>query len=351
MNKAFDSTDHKKLMKAFIKDDIKGFTDLAKSDIDINSLNKWGETVISYIIKVHYTFSTTREFFNILLKNGASLKQIGLEEGLLSIVINNHQETYYLEELLKNNININDFGIWREVPEDENNFYNSAILTAIENCNNNFINLLLKYKPDLDIETHKGETILNHLITCYCEKGKHKELFPIFKKLLKYGADPDVIGCLGLRAIHHLALANCDISLFKILIKYNIDINAKNLHGDTALKITARHNKHELSRFLIKNGADMEITDLDGDSIIMLSVICRKFETFELLYNSGANLTRIGANNNNILHLLAESSKTCHLDTNDIKFNQYYKKISKLHPQLLDMKNTNGQTPFDIYEC
>ena len=344
MNEISNNQDYTELMNAFYANDIKRFVNLIENGANINSIDRFGETVLGSLMRRYHGLFKTRNFFDILLKNGASLKQIGLEQGLLSMAANYHNNDYYLKKLLNNNINIDDFGVWKRAPGCHYNCYESALLTAIGKCNNDFINLLLKHKPDMNIETHQGETVMNHLIISYCTRQKHNDLLPNIKKLLKYGADPEAIGRFGFRAIHYLSIFNCNISLFEILIKNNINIDSKDSSKQTALKIAASNRNYKLSKFLIENGADIKIAVDMGYS----PLIHENFKIFKLFYDNGLDLLKIDDNNNNLLHLIAKGISEGHIKGGGMEFKKYYEKISKLHPKLLDIKNSKGLTPSDI---
>ena len=299
-------------MSSFLNNDIDEFRYLINQGMNLNCLNEDGESLISRIMHYKET-KKRRKFFNLLLKNNVSLKQIGIEENLLNISINRN-EYYYIKKLLEYNININVSGKYKFANwDDESRSDPAPIFTSIKNFNEPVINLLLKNNVDLDIETENGDTILNYLVKRYFLYRKNKKLLPIFKKLIKHGANPDVIGKKGCRTIHILAERKNTMNFFEILYKNNckININAKNSFGKTALMLAIENDNFEISEFLIKKGANLFITNCCG---------------------------------NNTLHIIADKINK----TNKTKHKKLFKKISKSHPELLNVKNSNNKTPYNM---
>ena len=340
------NNDYDKLMNSFLNKDILKFSNLIDSGYDANSLSDDGKSFISKMLE-YPSDNTNKEFLNILLNSGMSLKQHGIERGLLSISIRNQSKIDYLKKLLESNINVNTFGVYKGRLDGMSWPDCPPIFHAIVKGDIQFIDLLLKYDIDFDIENSEGETPLNYLIDTYCTYHRKPELLPsICEKFLNHGANPNAIGEMGRQSIHVLSFHYHNDDLFEILYKHNneIDINAKDFYGNTALKICACEGNFKGLKFLINHGGDSNIINRYKTSALMMSVHSNSLEIFEYLLSHGASVLVCNNDNNNILHFLAKNM-VIHKKS---KFEKYFNEISKSHPELLVIKNKNGDTPLNI---
>ena len=334
------NNEFEKLYNAFIYDDVDEFLQLIDQGVDVNCLSEYGLPLINRIFYCNNK-NKVKKFFNLLVENGASINKVGNSENLINQVITSTNDTYYLKELLKRNSNPNDFGVFRIIDWHK---YDPAIFEAINRRNYKAIKLLLKHNLDLNIENQYGDTPLNHLIYTYDEKNK--QLTKIVKKFLSHGADPNIIGTFGEKAIHLAAKYSNDEKLLKVLYdNASIDINAREYNGETPLMLTAEKGNLKGTEFLVQKNANLEILSGNESSAISYSIANNHYDIFKFLLNKGASLLHINKKNNNILHKIAKYSLY-----KKSKHHKYFKKISKLHPELLDMKNCDGKTPPHILQ-
>ena len=264
--KTANNNDFNKLMDSYSNKDINKFSELIDQGVNINCINNDGKSFISSLLNGRHN-SVMDEFLSILLKNNVSLKQIGIEKSLLTIVIQNHNNTSCLEKLLKNNINIDNFGIVKHRRSIGGGSYRDdpaifhAIWQAVVKEDNRIVDLLLKYNVDLNIENQYDETPLHFLLRETSFYKKRKSATYLMEKLLKNGADPSILGPDGNTIIHYTASHFYGTDVLKILFthNHNININAKNKHGDTALIKAVRNKNFKVARFLIRNGANSNV--------------------------------------------------------------------------------------------
>ena len=343
-----DNGDFTKLMNAIKTNDINKFKKLIKLGADINSLNKNQKTLISKILSpTMIKNKNNHDFFDILIKNNVSLKRIGNEQNLLSLAMRiHHIDPHYFHKLLKNNININDCGVYME--RNKQIIFDPPIFEAIRRSNPYCINmLLLKEELDIEIENKHGEVLLNFLIKNYSINKNQENLPVIFKKLINDGYDPNARGHLGEQTLHCLAEYYFQTDLFEFLFNSNnyIDINSKTMFGDTALKIAAKHGNINAVKFLIEKKADLNIPSLSGKTAILEAATGRNnLNIFKILLKNNADLKITDNNQNNILHYITKHKKCI----NKIPYNYYINKISNLHPEFLYMKNKYNDTPLQI---
>ena len=369
--KTANDSDFDKLMDSYANKDINKFSKLIDQGVNINCLNNNNESFVSRMLRQEYN-SVMDEFLSILLKNNISLKQIGIEQSLLAIVIHYHNNTSCLEKLLKNKININDFGVYRFSMSKTQLRYQPAIFHAISKEDDGIIDLLLKYNPDLNIENNDGETPL-HFLLQKRYNFTNQNIALLFDKLLKNGADPNILGPYGNTLIHYLASCEHGYDMFEFLFnnKHNININAKNKDGDTALSLAIKTKNIFAVKFLIKKGADINIRYWDKFTVVMLAVNIDDIEILNYILKQSPDLSIVNDDGDNILHLLAKKinkqNNKIHkkyfdqisklhpellarkINKQDSKTHQkYFDQISKLHPELLNIKNFRGKLPCDL---
>jgi ankyrin repeat protein len=120
---------------------------------------------------------------------------------------------------------------------------------------------------DINSQNKDGDSALNLSII-----NAH---FEIVKYLLYSGANPNIkdndkvsplmAACMSYENI------NDYLQIIKLLLKYNVDINAQDIEGNTALfHALMCSNKIEIVDLLLKAGADPNIKNNDGDNALIL---------------------------------------------------------------------------------
>ena len=334
--------DFDKLMNSFKNNNIEEFAQLIESGFSINCLNSKKCSLISEMMK-QTDKDHARKFIDMLFDMSVSLRKIGRERSLLSIATDMHKDSYYLKKLLAKNMNINSVGVYGR--RGDYGYDDPVIFNAMQHLNDDFINLLLDHKPDLGAENSRGITALNYLIEVYCKNNEYERLLPIFERFLELGADPEISSRDGSRALHVLAMFANNEKLFDILFENtkNLMLNTRNEYCNTPLILAARNGNLIGIKYLIKVGAALDAIGNYNYTAILKSIIHDENEIFNYLLDSGADLFIVDKNKDNILHHICKNEEyetSCH--------GKYFKEISKLHPELLDMKNTEDKTPLEI---
>ena len=344
--KTANYSDFNELMDSYLNKDINKFCELIDRGININCLNNNGKSFVSCILAREDHEDMMDKFLQILLKNNISLKQIGIERSLLTIAIERHDNTSCLEKLLKSNINIDNFGMFKyQINEQECCKDDPAIFHAIWRGDDDIMNLLLKYNPDLNVENHAGETPLLYLLRTVNIRRKNWTT-DYFDKFLKNGANPNTLNEDGNTIMHNMAFhSHCD-DMFEILFNYkhNININAKNKFGDTALFSATTIGNISAVEFLIKKGADLNIRCHHGFTAIMAAIKIYNTKIFDFILDQSPDLSIVNDHGDNVLHTLA---KNIIIDEGKI-LQRYFDQISKSHPELLNIKNSKKLTPTDL---
>ncbi|MCE3233577.1 MAG: hypothetical protein K0R98_1834 [Rickettsiaceae bacterium] len=100
--------------------------------------------------------------------------------------------------------------------------------------------------------------------TVTATKEKAEKKFEVFKFLLEQGANPNIIDCRGMNALHY-AVESRNLAAVKLLVnagKIN-DINARDGLGFTALASAAFFKNYAICEFLLRQ-PDIDINCFDG---------------------------------------------------------------------------------------
>ena len=68
------------------------------------------------------------------------------------------------------------------------------------------------------------------------------------------------------------AVSHEDLSVLRILLRYNAAVNFSDIWGNTCLMIAAESDKADTVSFLMESGADLECVNRDGDNFFDLAI-------------------------------------------------------------------------------
>ena len=169
---------------------------------------------------------------------------------------------YYFE---KEKINISDL---------RDNAGQSLLIHLIKTCNLEGLKMLIK-KLDVNIEEDQEDTPLIWAIRL-CIPNDGLKIRPSFKELI------DSIIC-----------DTCSKEVLKfILNQENLNINQKNVNGDTALIKSVLQENEEFVHMLINCGADINIQNNTGNSPLIISVDNGYTSISQMLLQHGADINR-----------------------------------------------------------
>lgn len=164
------------------------------------------------------------------------------------------------------------FGIILEIgghyDDDNNNYKENTFLKTIEYVNK-------KINLNFNATNENGDTFL-------IAASSRRSSVKIFKSLIGYGADVNAKNNDGRTAL----MLTSNLEIAKLLIDSGADVNAKNNNGGTAL-IWA--DKLEIAKLLIDNGADINAKDSLGHTALTQAVNWDRLEIAKLLIDNGAD--------------------------------------------------------------
>ena len=357
MNSKIHSTEEQRsLFLALLNGDFEKFCQLIEDGANINCISNKGEALISNIVENKFQLKNNKKFFNKLMSLNVSFQHGKNECDLLSTAIRFQPDIYYMEKLLEKGIKINYMSCCEDIYDLDNKdmlTYGPSIYEAITSFDTKKIDLLLKYKPDLEMCNSDNMPLLSFLLdTCCYHKKIVDYYFPILmiKGASIYDTDLD-----GRQPIHYCAEYNQNIEIFDLLIKNNVNINARDKHGNTPLMYAAMNYNYKSASILLKNNADLNLQNKHGRTAIMITMafyIDSRTSTREnvdikminFFLKSKYNLLLCDNNSENFAHYLARCPKNI---WNDKTIKKYSKLFNK-HPKLISQKNKDGKTPMDI---
>ena len=152
--------------------------------------------------------------------------------------------------------------------QPENFLYPSFIIPCIEGVlEGSIAETLLKAIGDLNTQQENGLTFL--MIAC-----KFGQL-DIVMTLLVNGADPNICDSNGNNALHYILMSDSSeenkLGIIYMLLSMNMNVNARNTDGVTALMIASRKGYTEVIKLLEKNNADPNVTDKKGMTALIFA--------------------------------------------------------------------------------
>jgi ankyrin repeat protein len=313
-----------------------------------------------------------------------------------------------------------------------NNDSLTPLLLAVEKPNLAIVNALLKADADLTAIDNEDRNVLLHALEYFIDQdelftqAQYKKTQDLIDQLLAAGADINSQSGKGNNALY-ISLAKYPIAkhlltkspnlkalnyedetvlfqaaranytefetkeIFDALIKQGVDINSRNIYGETALQAAIRHSKPNALFYLLTLGADPNVvkdSELDQTGYDLPMYILgsnyieskKKLPAMEYLIKAGARLNHTNANGENIIFislrdydnglvftnwLLQQGAKPTvtnlkgqtplHIliqETGEYKLTnpQYFKKIQALVKQFIDQgvdinaRDMNGKT-------
>jgi ankyrin repeat protein len=146
----------------------------------------------------------------------------------------------------------------------------SALVMAVNRNDVDVIDFLLKKEVDINTIDNEGNTLSYYLLNNF--KANNTKAFEDKLSLLK--ANGLVINQAqnNGNTLLHIATERNNLELLKRLETFDIDINAKNTNGFTALQIAAlKAQNQDILKYLIKKGADKTVTTDFDESVYDLA--------------------------------------------------------------------------------
>lgn len=217
--------------------------------------NKSGENVLHLLAgKQNQT-----EIINYFLGKGVDANQVNKDGNTAVMIAAGARETAVLEQLLPKVKNINLQNLKGE----------SALTMAVRSGTPEAVALLLNKGADVNVKDKDANNLGVYLIQSYRPAGREanaaKDPFEAKVKLLQDKGLNLAAAQKDGSTLYHFAIAKNDLALLKKLTSLNIDVNAKNKDGLTALHKAAMVAKDDtILKYLVSLGAKKDInTEFD----------------------------------------------------------------------------------------
>jgi ankyrin repeat protein len=159
----------------------------------------------------------------------------------------------------------------------------TALTMAINRNEAKVVDFLLKNEADTSILDKKGNSLAYYLINSYSDRDKDQ--FEKKLKLLKAEKISMTATQEDKNTLYHIAVLKGNLDLIKYIADFNVNINAKNEEGLTALHLAAMKAEDDaIIKYLISKGADLKIKTDFEESVYDLA------SENELLQNNNTSL-------------------------------------------------------------
>lgn len=219
--------------------------------INPNIVTKDGSTPLHSIANT----KVDKSIFEFFLKAGANVDQMNSDGNTPFLNASSRNSLEIVKLLAKHSNNLNTVNKKRQ----------SALTLAVENNNPDIVEFLLKQGLDAKIKDSDGNSLAYYLVESFNAKNP-KDFDSKVKMLQAHGLKMNTIQAEK-NTLYHLAAKKDNLDLIKRVAKFNIDVNAVNAEGTTALQQAAMKAKNaEVLKYLISRGADKKATTEFGET-------------------------------------------------------------------------------------
>ena len=165
--------------------------------------------------------------------------------------------------------------------EDVNFTFESGLLNAALNGNNEAVQFLLDLGVNVDCTNEQGSTALMLATECGHE--------PVVQTLISGGANVNMHDSYGWTALMFVS-ENGHFQVTKLLLDKQADVNISNNKGFTALMLASQNGHFQVTELLLNKQATVNNTTSNGWTALMLTSQKGNFQVTELLLNKQANV-------------------------------------------------------------
>ncbi|VEU76008.1 ankyrin repeat domain-containing protein [Mycoplasmopsis columboralis] len=250
---------------------------LLKHDADIQLQNDYGESPFEFALKYHNGSNLLK-----LFKDSNEVNQNYTEQNLFTLIKNGAYEE--LQKVLESDVNVNFIS-----DEENETRLMSPLAYAITKFDDKSVKLLIDHGADVMLVNSlnegclsfifKKEHIINFTFDVAAEKRLQKILTSLYEKGFDFNVSIDDFGTTLLIAsckeIHSTMLIN-NQNVQTIIIDYllakNININATDAHGKSALMYLVEKGNFNQSDYLyalLEKGAALDLIDQQGNTVLI----------------------------------------------------------------------------------
>ena len=155
-----------------------------------------------------------------------------------------------------------------------NDGWTPLMIAMLKGFDDIIVNLLIQYNVNVDLQNNNGATAL--YIAC------ENNAIHGATALLKSSADPNIKERSGWTPLM-IATAKGFGDIVNLLLQYNVDVDAQNTFGDTALHIACKSNAIHIATDLLKSGADPTISNTTTKQTPLMLALSRRYDEMVIL--------------------------------------------------------------------
>ncbi|KAM3518176.1 hypothetical protein MY4038_010161 [Beauveria bassiana] len=125
--------------------------------------------------------------------------------------------------------------------------------------------------------------------------------------LISHGADVTKREVYGGTALHAACVDYDNPELIELLVSANVDVNAMDFDGDTALHYTAWGSFHKSTAKLLELNADPYVRNVAGDNVIHMAIYHRSPAVLSVLAKHGVRMDTMTMQGHTVLHSACET--------------------------------------------
>jgi uncharacterized protein len=194
-----------------------------------------------------------------------------IEKGVDINQADNNGTTAFMNAVNRNKLEVITFlSYYLKDINAKNNKGETALSLAVANNMPEIVEFLIGKNADVNVLDANGNHLGYYLLQYY--NSKNKDAFEAKLALLQSKGLDVALAQKNGNTLYHLALDKNDLELLKRVQQFDIDINAKNNEGLTALhKAAMKASDAEVLKYLISIGADKSITTDFEESVYDLA--------------------------------------------------------------------------------
>ncbi|MEM7185280.1 MAG: ankyrin repeat domain-containing protein [Bacteroidota bacterium] len=211
---------------------------------------------------------------------------------------------------------------------------------AAKKGNIDFLTLLInKGMPYKSVNKENGNAFI---FASQGTRGSSNSL-ETYKYLEQLGIEPNITTDKGFTPLHALGYKNTDLKIFSYFIEKGVDVDQKDMNGNTAFINAASRNALESVSFLAKHVKDINLANNKGQSALTRAVSGNASEVVKMLLERGAQTSGMDSEGNSMGYYLINSYR------ND-KASVFAEKLSLLSKAGLQLDKTHagGQTVWHL---
>ena len=271
-----------------------------KAHIDLNSA--WDTVTIDglyTLIKCFFRKSDQQSLLkNIIITSSSVHITYYMTESSSQIIADIKEKISFMDLIGIYGFSVNEHVILPDQHEDVNFTFESGLLDAALNGNNEAVQFLLELGVNVDCTNEQGGTALMLATECGHET--------VVQTLISGGANVNIQDRCGWTALM-FASHDDQFQIAELLLNKQTNVHLKETGGWTALMLASQYGHFQVAELLLNKQANVNYTTSKGWTALMLASQNGHFQVAELLLNKQANVNYTTSNGWTALMLASQN--------------------------------------------